>query len=158
MKAASLHEVKKELNNLAPDQVMELCLRLAKYKKENKELLSYLLFDAHDEDAFIKGVKEEMVELFADIHNSNLYYAKKNLRKILKAVNKHIKHSGNVTTEIELLLFYCNKIKEANIAIQRYPVLLNLYNNQVKKIQKAISKLHEDLQYDYQGEVEKILY
>jgi hypothetical protein len=31
--------------------------RLARFKKENKELLSYLLFEAHDERAFIAGVK-----------------------------------------------------------------------------------------------------
>ena len=37
MKAATLSEIKKELNTLPPEQLVELCLRLSKYKKENKE-------------------------------------------------------------------------------------------------------------------------
>ena len=56
MKAASIHELQKELKELEQKQVMELCIRLAKYKKENKEFLSYLLFEAHDEKAYIKNI------------------------------------------------------------------------------------------------------
>lgn len=156
MKAASLNDIKKELNSLEPPKVLELCLRLARFKKENKELLSYLLFEAQDEKAYIQAVKDEMSELFVGIHTINMYYAKKNLRKILKVVTKHIKHSGNVETEIELLVFYCKKVKESRINIHHHPVLTNIYNAQIKKINKAILKLHEDLQYDYQQELEKI--
>lgn len=156
MKAASLHDLKKELSTLEPPKVLELCLRLVRFKKENKELLSYLLFEAQDEKAYIQAVKDEMAVLFTEIHTVNMYYAKKNLRKILKIVTKHIKHSGNTETEIELLIFYCQKIKESRINIHHHPVLTNLYNAQVKKINKAISKLHEDLQYDYLQELAKI--
>ena len=156
MKPASIHELKKQLTSLDPPKVLELCLRLARFKKENKELLSYLLFDAQDEKAYIQAVKDEMSELFVGIHTVNLYYAKKNLRKILKVVTKHIKHSGNTETEIELLIFFCQKIKISKIKIHQHPVLTNLYNAQIKKINKAILKLHEDLQYDYQQELEKI--
>ena len=37
MKAPSLSEVKKELNLLPAVELVELCLALAKYKKDNKE-------------------------------------------------------------------------------------------------------------------------
>jgi len=41
---ASLSELQKELALLERKEVLELCIRLAKYKKENKEYLSYLVF------------------------------------------------------------------------------------------------------------------
>ena len=49
MRSASVHEIKQELLTLKPAELVELCLRLAKFKKENKELLNYLLFEAQDE-------------------------------------------------------------------------------------------------------------
>ena len=45
MKAATINELKQELQNIPPAKVTELCLRLARFKKENKELLTYLLFE-----------------------------------------------------------------------------------------------------------------
>ena len=48
MKASTVSELKEELKHLPPAQLLELCLRLARFKKENKELLTYLLFEAHD--------------------------------------------------------------------------------------------------------------
>ena len=56
MKAATIHEIKQELNTTPPAALLDLCLRLAKYKKENKELLTFLLFEAHDEAAYIESV------------------------------------------------------------------------------------------------------
>ena len=38
MKAATLNEIKQELTNLPSTRVLELCLRLGRFKKENKEL------------------------------------------------------------------------------------------------------------------------
>jgi len=35
--------------------------------------------------------------------------------------------------------------------------LTNLYNNQVKKIKAVIETLHEDLQHDYNREIEELL-
>jgi hypothetical protein len=36
------------------------------------------------------------------------------------------------------------------IAVEKSLALANLYDAQIEKINKEISKLHEDLQYDYQ--------
>lgn len=149
MKAFTLHEIKHELSSLNPAELHALCIRLARYKKENKELLSYLLFEAHDEQAYMQGIRLEMDQLFEDINSSNLYLVKKSLRKILRLVNKYSKYSGQATTHIELLIYYCSKIKASGFAIEKSPVLLNLYRNQLSKINKLLSGLHEDLQYDY---------
>jgi hypothetical protein len=156
MKAASLHELQKELNALEPKQVLELCIRLTKYKKENKELLSYLIFEAQDERTYINGIKEEIDVMFFEMNKTTIYLAKKSLRKILRLTNKFIKYSGSKQTEIELKLYFCSKIKKSRIPIDTSLVLSNLYTREIEKIESAISKLHEDLQYDYKQELENL--
>ncbi len=156
MKAATINEIKQELNALAPAKLLELCLRLAKYKKENKELLTYLLFEAHDEAAFIETVKQDMEEQFSAINHTNLYFAKKSLRKILRTTAKYIRHTGSKQAEVELLLHFCRTLSNSPIPIHKNTVLNNLYQFQLKKIAKVIDTLHEDLQYDYLKELEKL--
>ena len=63
MKAASVSEIKAALKESSPAEVTELCLRLVRYKKENKELLSFLLFEAGDIEQYINNVKEEIKTL-----------------------------------------------------------------------------------------------
>jgi len=156
MKASSIHELQKELTVLEPKQLRDICLRLAKYKKDNKELLSYLLFEAADEKNYIKNIKEEMDILFIGINRNTAYLTKKSLRKILRLINKFIKYSGHKQTDIELRIYFCLKIKSEQIPIENNTVLSNLYNREIEKIKTTFSKLHEDLQYDYKEELEKL--
>lgn len=149
MKAASINEIKQDLKHISPTQVTELCLRLARYKKENKELLTYLLFEATDPETYIKSVKEEMDEAIATTHTTNLYFAKKKLRKLLRTTNKYIKYTASKVTEAELLLHFCKSLKSSNIPYYHSAALVNLYKAQLKKIKAAVVTFHEDLQYDY---------
>ena len=153
MKAASINEIKRELAELDSKTVQEICLRLAKYKKENKELLTYLLFEAHDEAGYISSVKTEMDELFSTIPNGNVYYIKKGLRKILRVINKQIKYSGNKQSELELRLYFCSKVREAHVPLKSSTVLYNMNEQQVKKIKTLLTQLPEDLQFDDHREV-----
>ena len=50
MKAATVAQLKKELQFKSQEETMQLCLRLARFKKENKELLTYLLFESDSEE------------------------------------------------------------------------------------------------------------
>ncbi len=156
MKAASLAEIKRALKDLDNDALAKLCLRLGRFKKDNKELLTYLLFEQQDEATYIMAIKEEIEEEFAQINDTNLYWAKKSIRKILKNLNKQIRFSGLKQTEVELLMHFCQAMNESKIPYQRSRVLDNLYNNQINKIKKAISKLHEDLQADYEYEMKRL--
>lgn len=156
MKAATINELKQELLNEPPAKLIELCIRLARFKKENKELLTYLLFEAHDTNAYIVSVKEEMDIQFETINKSNAYFVKKTLRKILRITNKFIRYSGSPIVETELLIYFCTSIKALGISINSSPVISNIYQNQLKKINKAIAAMHEDIQYDYQKEIKKI--
>lgn len=133
-------------------------MRLAKYKKENKELLTYLLFEANDEDAYIEGVKHEIDLGFEGMNRSNLYFAKKSIRKTLRITNKYIKYSGAKQTEVELLIYFCKTLKGYNLPIKSSTVLSNLYQKQLQRIRKALSSLHEDMQYDYKDDLESLTY
>ncbi len=156
MKAASLNELKKELKEIEAPQLIDLCLRIAKFKKENKELLSYLLFEAGHEQDYIKNIKRKLDELFDDVPRGNLYLAYKVLRKIQRTSNKFIKYSGLRQTEVEINLYLLEKIKKSGIKINQSNALSNMVEQLIKKITKTISTLHEDLQYDYEQELDKL--
>lgn len=157
MKAASLKEIKTELSHRSTQELLELCLRLSKFKKENKELLTYLLFESANEEAFIRSIKTKIDEDFESINPKTFYFIKKSVRKILREIKKFIRYSQNKETEVELLLYFCHKLKDFKPSIKRNTTLINLYNRQIEYIEKKISTLHEDLQYDYEMEIEELL-
>ena len=156
MKAATLAEIKRELSTLAAERLLEICMRLGKYKKENKELLTYLLFESSDEHGYIDAVKAEIDEQFINLPQGNLYFVKKSLRKILRMANRQIKYSESKQTELELRIHFCTAIKNSSIRMEKSPVLHNLYQQQLKKITAALTKLPEDLQYDYKQAVDHL--
>lgn len=156
MKAATINELKQELSSQSPVQLTELCLRLAKFKKENKELLTYLLFEAHDPVAYIRAIKEEVDVQFKEMNTTNVYFVKKTSRKILRTINKYSRYSGLSTVEIELLIYFCRNMKVLEHFLAKAPVLSNLYQQQLKKIDKILLAMHEDLQYDYRKEISQL--
>ncbi|MBL7739419.1 MAG: hypothetical protein JNK14_09375 [Chitinophagaceae bacterium] len=156
MKSATIHEIKQELLTLKPAQLVELNLRLGRFKKENKELLTYLLFEANDEQGYVQGIKKEIDDEFAAINLSHLYFAKKTLRKIARVINKYCRYSGSKQTEVELRIYFCLQLKESGIPIERNPVINNLYLSQLKKINTVLATMHEDLQYDYRREMAEL--
>lgn len=157
MKTSSLQEVKQELQELSAKELLDICTHLAKYKKDNKEYLGYLLFQAHDKDGFISEIKAEIDEEFTELRSQkNLYYIKKGLRRILRILNKYCRYLGDKASSAEVHLYFCLKVKQAGIPIHKSPRLVNLFAAQQKKIMSLISGLHEDLQADYQKEMEGI--
>jgi hypothetical protein len=156
MKAASQKEIQTELENLSQQELMAICLRLSRFKKENKELLTWLLFESFDEQAFIENVKQDIAEQFAAMNTSSLYFVKKSARKILRMINKYSRYTGSAELEIQLLLHFCRLLNSSGINYGKDQALMNIYTNQVKKIEKAVAKLHEDLQYDYLKELDAL--
>jgi len=150
MISSSIAQIKKELQTLSPQQLIEVCISVAKFKKENKELVDYLLFKAENEDDFIKEINAEVSILMQEVHYTNIYLAKKSIRKILKTVNKYLHFSKNSTTKVEIMLHFCREMDRHKLNRKSEPTLYNIYQNQLKKIRKEISKMHEDLQFDYE--------
>ena len=109
MKSVSLSELKKELQEIPQMELIELCVALAKYKKENKEFLGYLLFEAHDKNAFVKEVKKEIEEQITLLQSQpNLYFVKKGLRKTLRVITKYNKYISDKAFSADLLICFCN--------------------------------------------------
>ena len=125
MKAASIHELKKSLANLDRDELLDACVRLAKYKVDNKELLTYLLIHADDEQGYADAVCDEIDEQLPAAHSIH----KKTMRKIVRWMDKYIRYSGNKETELRIRIH-------------------------LKKIEKAMEKLHPDLQFDYRYQMQ----
>ena len=80
MKAATVSQLKKELQYRDTEELLALCLRLARFKLENKELLTYLLFESDNEEGYIGTVKSVIDEQFEAVNTTNYYYIKKSVR------------------------------------------------------------------------------
>lgn len=156
MKPASVNEIKQQLKELEKKELIEICQRLARFKKENKELLSYLLFEESDLSNYIKNVKEEIDEGFLQVNTSSVYFAKKTIRKVLRTANKYIRYTGSKIAETEILLHYLTSFRGVNLQWRKSTALFNLYLAQIKKVEAAIATMHEDLQYDYKRELERL--
>lgn len=156
MKAVTVKEIKTELSHRSHDEIMELCLRLSKFKKENKELLTYLLFESENEETFITSIKLEIDEQFELINTKTYYFIKKSVRKILRFIKKYIRYSKLTETEVTLLLYFCKKLNDFKPSIQKNTVLLNIYKRELENVKKKVQLLHEDLQYDYNLLINKL--
>jgi hypothetical protein len=156
MKAATVSEIKKELKFRSSEELLELCLRLSRFKKENKELLTYLLFESNDEENYIQSIKHQVDIQFEEINRKSYFYIKKSIRKILREIKKYIRYSTSKETEVELLLYFCEKLNDFSPSIKKSTPLTNLYIRQLEFIEKKVQSLHEDLQYDYKIELEAL--
>ena len=149
MKAATISQLKKELVKLDPDELLDVCVRLAKFKVESKELLTYLLMKADDEIGYANELCSEIDELLdtpGKIH-------KKTLRKVVRWMNKSIRFSGDKETELQVRIHFCRRIKDKEIRFGNCRVSANMYATQLKKISKVIDKVHPDLQFDFRQQM-----
>lgn len=141
-------DLKKELQHLSPAEIAALCLRMVRFKKENKELLTYLLFKADDPEAFVQEYKAEMDEQFKQLPGKS-YHTVKALRKIALQMNNQIRYAGSETVKVELLLHFCHNYIDYVYYHSSYKPLHNVFYRFAEKVKLAIQKMHEDLQHDY---------
>tara|TARA_B110000211_G_scaffold64681_1_gene74336 strand:- start:206 stop:682 length:477 start_codon:yes stop_codon:yes gene_type:complete len=156
MKAASLKEIKDELKSKSPDELLNICLHFSKFKKENKELLTYLLFEANNENDYIEEVKHEIKIQFESLNQSTYYLVKKSVRKVLRNCKKYIRYSKKPQTEIEILIYFCSQLIELSGQHYKNTTLITIYSKQLEMVRKKIKTLHEDLQYDYNLMLEEL--
>lgn len=154
MNSASIEEIKKELQHLPPKKVLELTLRLARFKKENKELLTYLLFESHDEAGYIKVLQADIDEMFSAIDPSPVSKAKKEYRKILRIINRQIKYIGTKAAAVELLLHFTMKLRQQEQNL--HPKLQTIFQQQLTKAEKLLPFIEDDLQFDYRQKIDAL--
>lgn len=155
MQIATINELKKALADKSEKELIEICLKLAKFKKENKELLNYLIFESKNEGEYVGRAKADVSGVMADTISSSFYHAKKTIRKALKITRQYIKFSDNKITEIDLMVHFCRELIECEHDVQSHPFLYGLLERQTNQIAKKLEKLHEDIQLDYQSDMEE---
>ena len=157
MKSAGASEIKKELDRLSVIELKALITRLARFRKENKELLHYLLFEAQDEEEYVSRLKDEIDLRLAEVNVHSPYYIAKSLRKILRFITLQSRYSGKAETEVQLLLYFLQAWQSRGGTFFRSTALKGIYDRQIIKIQKKIGALHADLQFDYSCELENLI-
>lgn len=154
MRTSSIADLKKELSNMPKADLLDICTKLIKFRKENKEMLHYLIHESGNENAYIEAIKEEIDILFEEVNVQSIFFAKKTIRKILRLINKYAKFSGLASTHIALLIHFCEGMRGLPLAWGHSKLMLNMYHSQLAKIEKLLLTLHPDLQYDYRQAIE----
>ena len=156
MKFPSLSQLKKELAYHSEKELIELIAELSKFSRDNK---AYLFFKLHEKDnpgLFLEMAKEELELEFQKANTQHGYYAKKSAQAIRRKMNKLLKLNKKKEDQAELILFFCERLKGYGYLAHRHPVIQNLYEIQIRKAEKLISGLHEDLQYDFQEKMREL--
>ena len=133
-------------------ELLEAVLRLARFKKDNKELLTYLLFLSENEQGYANCLCEEIDEQFSSTPNAH----KKTLRKLIRWMDKCLRFSGIKETEAQVRIHFCRALKASDTPYFSNKVMTNMYHGQIKKIHAAIDKLHKDVKYDFLHELENL--
>ncbi len=156
MQIPSLAEIKKELSYLNEKELKEFIIDLSKFSRDNKAYLFFKLYGRDNPGLYLQMVQEELEMEFQNSRGDHSYYAKKSAQKIRRKMNKLLKLSKEKTDQLEVLLFFCERMKEYGFLRHSNLVIDNLYKSQLSKAEKIISGLHEDLQFDYQGRIEEL--
>lgn len=157
MHIASLSKIKKELKQKTDHELTELVLKLTKYKVENKELLAYLLFESADENHYISKIESEIDLQFAHVKIRSNYIINKNIRKIQRYIVKQIRFSKQKETEIALRIHFCKNLVDIQSKYDINNTRHQMLMRQIELIRKALAYLHEDLQFDHELELTKLL-
>ena len=155
MQIPSLYEIKKELSYLNEKEINELLLDLVKFNRENKAYLYFKLYSRDNPGLFVEMVQQELEEEFTKANQSSSYHVKKSSQTIRRKFNKFLKLTKSKTDQVDLILFFCEKLTEYGYLRFRNPVVDNLYQVQLGKAKKLISGLHEDLKWDYEMKMEE---
>ncbi len=156
MKIPSLAAIKKELSQLNDQELKDLIIDLSKFNRENKAYLFFKLFEKENPNLFIEMVQEDLEIEFQKLHTKNFHTAKKSAQAIRRKLNKSLKLTKDSVAQIELIIYFCKSLKAYGYLSFAHPVIDNLYTIQVRKAKTILSKLHEDLQYDYDSILEEL--
>ena len=75
--------------------------------------------------------------------------------KMLRSIAKYSKHVATKESEVEMLIHFCFKLKTSGIPFHKNKPLSNLYSQQLKKLNRLVELVHEDLHFDYRKQVER---
>lgn len=156
MQIPSLAEIKRELSYLNEKELKEYIIELSKFSRDNKAYLFFKLYGRDQPGLYVQMVQEDLEFEFQNARGEHSYYAKKSAQKIRRKMNKLLKLSKDKADQLEVLLFFCERMKEYGFLKHSNTVIENLYKSQLSKAEKILAGLHEDLQFDYQNRIEEL--
>ncbi|MBT8287735.1 MAG: hypothetical protein KJO00_06930, partial [Bacteroidia bacterium] len=131
-------------------------LKMSRFKLETKELLTYLVFESENEQAYVESVKAFITHEIGSIEYKKYYYIKKSIRRILRQTKRYIRYSKIKESEAEILIHFCSEVLKIKPSISKNKMLTNMYRKQLEMAQKAILKLHDDLQFDFNSTIDDL--
>lgn len=144
----SLAALKKELGALDRTELVNICARLARYKKENKELLAYLLMYADDPMLYAEKVKPMLDEPFDAPYHSAWAFSKR-LRKALRSITKYQRFTGSLRGEAELSIYLLQRCDADWRAKVNHAGIQRIVLRTIAKTADLIQKMEEDYRSDY---------
>jgi hypothetical protein len=151
-----LSDLKKELSELSKPDLIKLCLRVAKLKRENKELLAYLIFDSDDPLFYAQKLKPEIKEVFEQPFQHG-YHFTKSLRKTTRLITKYYRFTSNKQGETELLLYLVDQFHLSWRYEYRYQALGKVIFRCLEKAQANLKKIDEDFRADFEHPIAELL-
>lgn len=156
MSPATIEDLKKELQKLPPKKLLELTLKLARFKKENKELLTFLLFESGNIEGYVQSLQMEIDEMVADIHKAPSAVVKKQLRRVTRLITRQSKYIASKPATAELHLHFCLALKNHPESLLNITSANTIYQQQLNKLSKLVPTLDDDLQYDLQQKIDAL--
>jgi hypothetical protein len=147
-----LSDLKKELLELSKPELIQLCLRVAKLKRENKELLAYLIFDSEDPLFYAQKLKPEIKEVFEQPFQ-HAYYLTKSIRKAMRLITKYYRFTSNKQGETELLIYLVEEFYLSWRNDYRYQALGKVIYRCLEKAQSNLKKIDEDFRADFENPI-----
>jgi hypothetical protein len=151
-----LSDLKKELLELSKPELIQLCLRVAKLKRENKELLAYLIFDSEDPLFYAQKLKPEIKEVFEQPFQ-HAYYLTKSIRKAKRLITKYYRFTSNKQGETELLIYLVEEFYLSWRNEYRYQALGKVIFRCLEKAQSNLKKIDEDFRADFEDPINELV-
>ena len=120
-------------------------------------MLTYLLFEAADEESYVQELKSFIELEFEALPEKSAYLAKKSIRRIIRSVNRYLKYTDVKTTSVEVMISLCRQLRRLAKIYRESVAIQKIYSSHLKKVETIISTLHEDLQFDYRKELEDLI-
>lgn len=155
MEIAGLADIRKELIHQSPDELVELVLRLARFRQDNKALAGYWLFDRQNPTEFLRQVHQALDHGFDELNFSTGYWVKKGLRKWQRQVNLYGRICGEAWMQADMQSYYVWVCLRAQKRLSDPNYLAPLLASAEKKRVTLVKKLDDDVQHDIQRQFER---
>ena len=167
MKLSEHKELKLEILALAPKEKDKLLLRLVAKDKVLTEHLHFLLLE--DESNLrdrVEAIKAQILQIMENLSSNKNLNAKEvltNLRKLAKQVNHNFRVTKAAYEDVDLRIFLFNQtpidFKTSTFSsYKKHGQMFVIYFIKSTLITlRKFYKLHEDLQFDLQDEMNKLL-